>query len=927
MTENENSRNEETNEVIEIRKEKISKLLKGKERVYYIILAVIIYLSVYIRTRNISHLKDITTNTWTLGPDLDPFLFLRWAEYISEHGKLFIMDNMRYVPLGHDTGLEKKFLSYLIAWFHNIFTVFSKEPSVTYSAIIFPVVMFALTCIAFFFLVRKIFYDNFKNKNIPNIIASASTLFLAVSPSILPRTIAGIPEKESVGFLFIFLSFYFFICAFKSNNYKSLTIYSLLAGLSTSALAFTWGGITFVYMIIGLSVFVTFILGNIKKRELLAYSIWICVFMIFVIFFTPEFSIKAHVMNFLTSTSTIPVFASWFFILFNIFAYPKLKGLKICRILNEKYSLSHEIISTIFVLFILILASLPILGVNFIPNQVDHLMDSFIRPLATDRFSMTVAENKQPSYVEEWKGSFGPNGFSLGNKNINTPPLFFSLFFFGSILLFYNIIRKFEKKDKTLLIVTYTAALIGLIFSRYSPNSQLNGVSSTSLLFYFGGMTIFVGSAIYLLYKYNKANKKELLNIDFSYIIVFLLFFISILAARSGVRFVMVLVPAASILASYFIVSLFFIVKDHKDKKIKNILWIGIILIILISIYATNAFYKESIAQANGFYPGTYQWQWQKAMSWVRNNTPENAVFSHWWDYGYWLQSIGKRATVLDGGNVYVYWDHLMGRHVLTTPNDSTALEFLYTHNATHLLIDSTDIGKYSAFSSIGADENYDRFSYMPTFSLDSRSTKETSRGALYAYVGGSGLDEDIIWKNNNTETRFLVENSGIGAIIIEEIFVNGTNGTREFLQPKAIIVQNNGQQTQVPLRYLYYNGKLHDFKSGIEAGFFLVEVIAPPQRIPYGAGIYLSKRTVNSLLVRKYLFGEEGNFKLVHNEPSYITSELRSQGFPVNDFAYYQGQFLAPIKIWEINYPSDIKANPDYLKTTFPNEALRKPR
>jgi len=82
--------------------------------------------------------------------------------------------------------------------------------------------------------------------------------------------------------------------------------------------------------------------------------------------------------------------------------------------------------------------------------------------------------------------------------------------------------------------------------------------------------------------------------------------------------------------------------------------------------------------------------------------------FGHWWDYGYWVQSIGKRATVLDGGNAITYWNYLMGRYVLTGNNQDDALEFLYNHNTTHLLIDSSDIGKYGAFSSIGSDESYD---------------------------------------------------------------------------------------------------------------------------------------------------------------------------------------------------------------------------
>ena len=43
--------------------------------------------------------------------------------------------------------------------------------------------------------------------------------------------------------------------------------------------------------------------------------------------------------------------------------------------------------------------------------------------------------------------------------------------------------------------------------------------------------------------------------------------------------------------------------------------------------------------------------QWQQAMEWVRDNTAEDAVFSHWWDYGYWVETLGERRTTNDGGH------------------------------------------------------------------------------------------------------------------------------------------------------------------------------------------------------------------------------------------------------------------------------------
>jgi len=66
---------------------------------------------------------------------------------------------------------------------------------------------------------------------------------------------------------------------------------------------------------------------------------------------------------------------------------------------------------------------------------------------------------------------------------------------------------------------------------------------------------------------------------------------------------------------------------------------------------------------------------WQNAMKWVRENTSKEDIFIHWWDYGYLVQLIGERTSVLDGGNANAYWNHLMGRYVLTTPFPETALD------------------------------------------------------------------------------------------------------------------------------------------------------------------------------------------------------------------------------------------------------------
>ncbi|MFA6023182.1 MAG: STT3 domain-containing protein [Candidatus Pacearchaeota archaeon] len=911
MDESEKEQNKLDSELIEKRKEKIAHFFKkGNNWIFIIILAVITWLAVFIRTRNLNGLKDITTGTWTLGPDLDPFLFLRWAEYIVQHGQMMTMDMMRYVPLGYNTAGEMKLLSYMIAWFYDFLSIFMKDVTVTYAAIIFPVFMFALTCIAFFFLTRKVFYDHFENKNYPNLIALISVFFLSVVPSLLPRTIAGIPEKESAGFLFIFLSLYFLICSFKSKTYKSSIIYSILAGISTGILGLVWGGATFVFMTAGVAFNIYFILGQIDKKRFVSMIAWVATFMPFLMIFSSRF----NPMTFFVSTSTLPIVSAICFAGFNLFIYNKIKEKSAIKKLVEKYHLSGELASLLIVLLILLVLSMLILGVNFIPNQVIEVIDNLIHPFGTDRVALTVAENKQP-YFDEWAGNFGPVVLNI--------PLFFWLFIIGSVVLFYELISKFEKKDKIILTGAYFLFLMGLIFSRYKESGILNGVSTASLLVYFGGTAILLGACIYTYFRYIKENKQENFKLDFGFIVIFLLFFISIVAARGGVRLVMMLVPPTSIMVGYLAVNSFKLInKDQKDDMKKLFSWIFIFLIFISVIYSGYFFYNISKSQAESFVPNIYTYQWQKAMSWVRNNTSENAVFGHWWDYGYWLQSIGNRATVLDGGNAIIYWDHLMGRHVLTTPNDKTALDFLYTHNATHLLIDSSDIGKYTAFSSIGADENYDRYSYIPTFTRDDKLIEETATGFTYVYVGGTGLDEDIIWEQNGSKIYLTKETSGLAGISIEE-----KDG--QLLQPIGVFVQNN-QPITIPLKYMYYNNTLKEYDSGLDAGIFMIETInlVNQNQIKIsktGAMFYLSKRTVHSLLARKYLFGEEDNFKLVHNEPSLVVDQLRLSNPQIDDFIIYQGSFQGPIKIWEINYPAGMQINESYLVTDYPNIALRR--
>lgn len=45
---------------------------------------------------------------------------------------------------------------------------------------------------------------------------------------------------------------------------------------------------------------------------------------------------------------------------------------------------------------------------------------------------------------------------------------------------------------------------------------------------------------------------------------------------------------------------------------------------------------------------GTPTDDWPDALSWIRNSTSPDAVIASWWDYGYWISTVGERASLAD---------------------------------------------------------------------------------------------------------------------------------------------------------------------------------------------------------------------------------------------------------------------------------------
>ena len=870
--------------IIEERKEKLKKIVTEKQIWVLLVLIGLIILGVYIRTLPMqTHqngnpgLWDITTNSWTLGPDLDPWLFERYAKTMIVNGNLPRIDTMRNVPEGFDTTTELQMVSYMIVLTYKIVNMFGTYP-IEFAAAFMPVLLFALTIISFFLFVREVFIrKDSEDKNLKaNLIALISTLFMILIPVFLSRTVAGIPEKESVAFFFMFLAFYLFLKAWKNEKIYVAGIFGILSGISTAIMALTWGGISYIYATLAIFGFFALILNKIQKKEFMVYTLWLIVTFVITFSFTNRSSVKGFITSLDTGLVIFVVFAS----LINLIVWnTKLSKTKFL----EKIKLPKSIISIIIAVIIGIFLVLLFLGPSFILEKIGFVNKMMFKPVQ-GRWMITVAENAQP-YYSEWSRNFGPF-----IKNI---PIMFWLFFIGSVVLFKNMLKDIKKKDAWILTGFYLFFLIGIIFSRYAPHPAiLDGEGIASRLLYYLSALMLACSFAYYYIKYYREGNFEFEKIDYQYLFLFALFVLCLFTARSAVRLIMVLGPIAPIFASYLTIessNRFFKTKDETGKMIWGIIAILVIVMSIICVFGipgvSAGYYQQVKGESYNFVPTFYNQQWQKAMQWVRDETPKDAVFAHWWDYGYWVQSIGDRATVLDGGNAKVFWNYWMGRLVLTGDNQKDSLEFLYNHNATYLLIDSSDIGKYGAFSSIGSNATYDRYSWIGTYLLDEKQIQETKNQTIYVYSGGVALDEDLIINESGKQILLPGQKVAVGLIVLPIKKTNKTNES-QFDQPYVVIGNQIGSH-KVNLRYLSIDGKFIDFKEGIEAcAYIFPSVISQGQGLgqnPLGAAMFLSPRLMKGYLAQKYILNDPlnkfPNFKVVHNEPNLIVDSLNKQG------------------------------------------------
>ncbi|HEY4680421.1 MAG TPA: STT3 domain-containing protein [Nitrosarchaeum sp.] len=193
-------------------------------------------------------------------------------------------------------------------------------------------------------------------------------------------------------------------------------------------------------------------------------------------------------------------------------------------------------------------------------------------------------------------------------------------------------------------------------------------------------LMIFAGLGIWLIIKNYQIKNSGFIKND---MILFSLIFglIGIYVSSAFVRLEVFASLSLIILSS---LGLSVLVKDilknnTESKKFKNLITkflfvAGIVILLIIPLsfpsngnWVTAAKTPPTILNGGTAYPVSTN-DWLESMEWIKNNTPKDAVIASWWDYGYWISTLGERATIADNSTISTAVIQNLAKMLMSSP-------------------------------------------------------------------------------------------------------------------------------------------------------------------------------------------------------------------------------------------------------------------
>ena len=193
-------------------------------------------------------------------------------------------------------------------------------------------------------------------------------------------------------------------------------------------------------------------------------------------------------------------------------------------------------------------------------------------------------------------------------------------------------------------------------------------------------LMIFAGLGIWLIVKkYQIKNSSFIKNdmISFSLVFGIIGIYVSSAFVRLEVFASLSLIILSSLGLSVLVKE---ILNNTERKKFKNLIikssfLVGIIILLVIPLsfpssnWVTASKTPPTILNGGSAYLVSTN-DWLESMEWIKNNTPKDAVIASWWDYGYWISTLGERATIADNSTLSTGVIENLAKMFLSSPEE-----------------------------------------------------------------------------------------------------------------------------------------------------------------------------------------------------------------------------------------------------------------